>query len=161
MIGFGRDFVRVVQLFTRPHFSTAIIGNEVLFLLAFGLLCVRRSWDWQFWAWIRSRNFRLSPSGEPNWGSLKTSRISEKNIAPRGFKWLSIRRPWHQRRTFDRRRFCIHWENYISISFHIEWDMIVVTVFLSILNQMEFHLVQKIERKMVTTIISNSIWKQM
>ena len=25
-----------------------------------------------------------------------------------------------------------HWENYISISFHIEWDMIVVTVFLLI-----------------------------
>ena len=23
----------------------------------------------------------------------------------------------------------IHWENYISISFHSEWDMIVVTVF--------------------------------
>ena len=23
----------------------------------------------------------------------------------------------------------MHWENYISISFHIEWDMIVVTVF--------------------------------
>ena len=36
----------------------------------------------------------------------------------------------------------IHWENNISISFHIEWDMIVVTVFLSILNQLEFHLVQ-------------------
>ena len=33
-------------------------------------------------------------------------------------------------------------ENYISISFHIEWDMIVVIVFLSILNEMEFHLVQ-------------------
>ena len=27
-----------------------------------------------------------------------------------------------------------HWENYISISFHSEWDMIVVTVFLRILN---------------------------
>ena len=30
-----------------------------------------------------------------------------------------------------------HWDNYISISFHIEWDMIVVTVFLSILHQVE------------------------
>ena len=30
----------------------------------------------------------------------------------------------------------LHWENYISISIRIEWDMIVV-----ILNQMEFHLV--------------------
>ena len=38
--------------------------------------------------------------------------------------------------------FKMHWENCISISFHIEWDMIVVTVFLSILNQMEVHLVQ-------------------
>ena len=44
-------------------------------------------------------------------------------------------------------------ENYVSISFHTEWDMIVVTVFLSILNQMEIHLVQKIERKTVSTII--------
>ena len=35
----------------------------------------------------------------------------------------------------------IHWENYISISYQIEWVMIVVTVFLSILKQMEFHLV--------------------
>ena len=30
----------------------------------------------------------------------------------------------------------------ISISFQIEWDMIVVTVFISILNQIKFHLVQ-------------------
>ena len=52
------------------------------------------------------------------------------------------------------------WENYVSISFHIELDMIVVTVFLSILNQMKFHLVHKIERKTVTTIISHSIWKE-
>ena len=36
----------------------------------------------------------------------------------------------------------MHWENYVSISFNIEWDIIVVTVFLLILNQMEFHLVQ-------------------
>ena len=34
-----------------------------------------------------------------------------------------------------------HWGNYISISFQIEWNMIVVTVFLPILNQTEFHLV--------------------
>ena len=31
---------------------------------------------------------------------------------------------------------------YVFISFQFEWHMIVVTVFLSILNQMEFHLVQ-------------------
>ena len=35
-----------------------------------------------------------------------------------------------------------HWENYIYISFHIEWDMIVATVFLSILNEMEIHSIQ-------------------
>ena len=38
----------------------------------------------------------------------------------------------------------LHWENYIfAFSFHIEWDMIVLTVFLSILNQMEIYVVQK------------------
>ena len=36
----------------------------------------------------------------------------------------------------------MHWENMYSISFQIEWDMVVVTAFFSILNQMEFHLVQ-------------------
>ena len=55
----------------------------------------------------------------------------------------------------------VRWENYISISFQIEWYMIVVIVFLTILNQMEFHLVQKIESKTVTTIISHSMWKEM
>ena len=35
-------------------------------------------------------------------------------------------------------------ENYIAFSFPIEWDMIVVTVFLPILSQMEFNLVQKL-----------------
>ena len=34
------------------------------------------------------------------------------------------------------------WENYIFLSFQIDWDIIMVTVFLSILNQMEFHLVE-------------------
>ena len=36
----------------------------------------------------------------------------------------------------------LHWENYVSISFQIEWDMIGVTGFILILNRMEFHLVQ-------------------
>ena len=40
------------------------------------------------------------------------------------------------------RWFRLRWENYTSIFFHIEWDIIAVTVFLSILKQMEFHLVQ-------------------
>ena len=43
-----------------------------------------------------------------------------------------------------------HWENFFSISFHIEWDKIVVTVFLLIF-----------ETKTVTTIVSHSIWKEM
>jgi len=38
--------------------------------------------------------------------------------------------------------YLVHGENSYSIFFQIEWDMIVVTVFLSILNQMEFNLVQ-------------------
>ena len=36
----------------------------------------------------------------------------------------------------------VHCENYVSISFQIEWDMVVGTVFRSILNQMELHLAQ-------------------
>ena len=36
----------------------------------------------------------------------------------------------------------VHYKNSYSISFQIEWDMIVVTVILSILNQMGFYLVQ-------------------
>ena len=36
----------------------------------------------------------------------------------------------------------IRWENSYSISFQIEWDVIVVTVFFSILKQMELHSVQ-------------------
>ena len=36
----------------------------------------------------------------------------------------------------------IHSENYISFYFKIERNMIVVTVFISILNQIDFHLVQ-------------------
>ena len=54
----------------------------------------------------------------------------------------------------------VHWENYTSNSFHIEWDMIMGTVFLSIwtkLNSIWF----KIERKTVITIISHSMWKEM
>ena len=53
--------------------------------------------------------------------------------------------------TFPASKYCLvirlvwnslHWENYVFNSFHSEWDMIVVTVFFSILNQMDFHLVQ-------------------
>ena len=36
----------------------------------------------------------------------------------------------------------VHWKNCVSISSQIKWDMIVVTIFLSILNQIEFNLVQ-------------------
>ena len=50
-----------------------------------------------------------------------------------------------------------HADKLYFLFLQMEWDMIVVTVFLSILNQMEFHLVQKIERKTVSTIISHSM----
>ena len=42
----------------------------------------------------------------------------------------------------------VHWQNLISNSFHIECDMIVVIVFLSILNQMEFYLCSKSKGKL-------------
>ena len=45
-------------------------------------------------------------------------------------------------RKFESVSLSVHLDNYISISFQVEWCMIVVTDFLSILNQMDFHLVQ-------------------
>ena len=69
----------------------------------------------------------------------------------------------HRNAPSDYVMYPIHWENYISISFHMEWDMIVVTVFLSILYQMKFHLAQNRKKNChhdstprVTTTISNS-----
>ena len=47
----------------------------------------------------------------------------------------------------------LHRENYISISFHSEWDMIVVTV----LSQIEI----PFGSKPVTAIISHSLGKEM
>ena len=41
---------------------------------------------------------------------------------------------------FPRQR--VYWKNFIFFSSQIEWDMFMMTVFLSIWNQMEFHLVQ-------------------
>ena len=46
------------------------------------------------------------------------------------------------RRSCRQKAIPINWGDYIPISFQIEWDMVMVTVFLSILNQMEIHLVQ-------------------
>ena len=67
-------------------------------------------------------------------------------IVLRGFRgaldWVPIM-PWDANLSVHQCNFwqSVHWKNYTSISFHIEWDMIVCTVFLSILNQIEFHLV--------------------
>ena len=38
----------------------------------------------------------------------------------------------------------VHWEKYVYISIQIERDMIVVTISLSILNQMEFYRKEKL-----------------
>ena len=59
----------------------------------------------------------------------------------------AINTKWREKKTsnWKRHSFCTQmpcWENYVSIYFQIEWDMIEVTVFLRILNQMEFNLVQ-------------------
>ena len=50
---------------------------------------------------------------------------------------------WTLRRDGDCR--ALSTEKTVSIFFHTEWDMIVMTVFLSILNQMEFHLVRNLK----------------
>ena len=55
----------------------------------------------------------------------------------------------------------LQWENWYSISFQVEWDMILVTVFLSILWTKWISIWLKVEKKTVTTIISHSMWKEM
>ena len=69
--------------------------------------------------------------GIRNYISILAKMFKQKDYSPRG----SINS------SSDRRR-RPHLKNYGFISFHIEWDMIEETVFLSILKQMEFHLVQ-------------------
>ena len=62
------------------------------------------------------------------------------------------------RKTERRRNFTAMRKLYLI--FLSQWiDMLVGTVFLSILSQMEFHLVQN-QKKNVPTIISQSIWKK-
>ena len=46
----------------------------------------------------------------------------------------------------ERRKFTPPSEKYIYTSYQIEWNMIVMTVFLSIMNRMEFHLAQIISK---------------
>ena len=57
--------------------------------------------------------------------------------------------------------YAIHWENYTSISLHIEWDMIVVTVFLSILIRIKFHLVKNLKENCHHDHIPYSNFKEM
>jgi len=53
-----------------------------------------------------------------------------------------VRAQYTKEKSSHERYVRVWWENYISFFFQIEKDTIVVTVFLSILIQMEFHLVQ-------------------
>ena len=50
-------------------------------------------------------------------------------------------------------------QNYISFSFHIEWNVIVATVFLSILNQNKFHLVKNRQENCQFSIQFERKWK--
>ena len=103
---------------------------------------------------------RLATPGQAEATPWKSSNIQQYMI-PRGLRCRPLQYTEGRKPPRQPVNIFVHWENYISISFHIEWDMIEGTVFLSILNQMEFHLVQKIERETVPTIISHSIWKEM
>ena len=109
--------------------------------------------NFQFWrediVIISIRSFLFSSTFvynfyESNWLKLciKLFRIAYilqtwKNIFVNMLRWLKVKPSTNSSGVISS-----HWENYISISFHIEWDMTVVTVILSILNQMEFNLVQ-------------------
>ena len=102
----------------------------------------------------------------PNWGPPLKALERNDSIVSNGLQgslnWDPQSHDAEGRELLGRPRLkiAVHQENYISIAFYIEWDMIVVTVFLSILNQMEIHLVQN-GRKTVTTIISHSMRKEL
>ena len=87
------------------------------------------------WGGIRANHRLLQPSTYPvNQGQLRWSRSHQRQ--PRGNQGQQ-----EARYKTEFILHSLHWENYFSISFHIEWNIIVVTVFVLILNQMEFHLV--------------------
>ena len=122
----GIRFPRVWQFFQRPSASKAHLphdGNQQL-----------RAEEWIFFfpyclvvCWVPMNEFNGVPM-TPRGNSLSASFFTDFLII-----FILVMKS---------HKLCKHWENYASNSFHIEWDMIVVTVFLSILNQMEFHLVQ-------------------
>ena len=109
--------------------------------------------DWknnsnQTYSW--PRDWRPSSSWGPNPSDL------QNHIVLRGLGRLLIGLLIYWETLIPRT--AIHWENYISISFKIEWDMIMATVFLSILNWTEFHLIQngpiQSERKLKYSCLS-------
>ena len=85
-----------------------------------------------------------------DWFATKQTKVQLKDL----LKPLGTILPWCSSGFKE----SLNWDS--TIPRDIEWDMIMVTDFLSILNQMVFHLVQN-QRKTVTTIISHSMWKEL
>ena len=85
-----------------------------------------------YWSWMMRPITMACREGTEGWVRAMHSHSQAWSIPAPGSK-ISTR---------SALQFTLHWENYIYISFQIEWNMIVVPVFLSILNQMEFHLVR-------------------
>ena len=59
------------------------------------------------------------------------------------------------------RKFLHSFQRKVLYSIQIEWVMIVVPIYLSILKEIDFDSIKKIERKTVTTIISHSMLKEL
>ena len=76
------------------------------------------------------------------YGSLETTRTSQHYDRIEGFKEALHASLSDSQGQFIQGCGNTYTEKTISISFHIEWDMIVVTIFISILNRMDLHLVQ-------------------
>ena len=112
-------------------------------------ICIYKLHTYRYWnknnhhACNQPRNYRLFSSWDPNHATMKPLGEYHNRVVYRGVKGGALNYSPIMLKCVSHCKFLpVHWENYISISFQIEWDMVVVTVFFSIFNQMEFHVVQ-------------------
>ena len=103
-------FLKTCWRFTNSHWE-----SNVFKLYIFITKC---SWKWQVLTGILARIVSF-PYQKHTWKTVEFTRIAMTSNRAESSHFLGAKFP-------------LHWENYVTISFHIEWDMIVVTVFLSI-----------------------------
>jgi len=121
------------------------------------------NWKLSFWTsiWI----LVFSQYGGPWYASRTAEKMSQSNSCFRVDSELEENTRWPSERSTPLSivggQLDFELRNYVSISFHIERDMIVVRVFLSIFWTKWYSIWFRIERTTVNTIIPHSMWKEM